>query len=67
MDIERGQIYYSKSGLSFEIIAVARHAQDCSIPMVVYRNLEDTSDSPAGTYWVLDETIFIKRMALKDV
>jgi hypothetical protein len=54
----------SRSGIRFEVQAVGRHAQDCSWPMVVYTNLEPTEDAPAGTTWVLDELIFIKRMIL---
>jgi len=30
--------------------------------MVVYKNIEATQDAPAGTTWVLDESIFLKRM-----
>lgn len=57
------QIWESRrSGIQFEVLAMARHAQVCSYGMVVYQNLTATEDAPAGTTWVLDEDIFIKRM-----
>jgi hypothetical protein len=57
--IEEGLIYRSPSGLFFRVLHLARHAQDCSWPMVVYENINPTKDAPAGTIWVLAESIFI--------
>ena len=58
--IEKGQEYLSPSGLHFKVLHLARHAQDCSWPMVVYTNLETTHDSPTGTVWVIAESIFLR-------
>lgn len=52
--------YLSPSGLRFKVLALARHAQDCSWPMVVYTNLVPTKDAPTGTVWVIAESIFLK-------
>lgn len=51
----------SKSGLRFKVLHLARHGQDCSIPMVVYTNLEKTIDAEIGTIWVIEESIFMQR------
>lgn len=58
--IEIGVEYRSPSGLRFEVDCIARHAQDCSWPMVVYKNLEPTRDAPTGTVWVIAESIFLR-------
>lgn len=58
--IEEGRLYKSPSGLIFKVLHMARHAQDCSWPMVVYTNLTKTIDSEPGTIWVISESIFIK-------
>lgn len=58
-EIEVGKTYYSKSGKPFRVLSVARHAQDCTIPMIVFENLVAT-DWPAGTHWVLEESLFLK-------
>ena len=44
-----GNNYISKSGKVFGVMAIARHGQNCSEPMVVYINMEPTSDAPIGT------------------
>lgn len=63
--VHRGEVWASRrSGIQFCVASVARHAQDCSQSMIVYVNLQPTEDAPAGTCWVLDETIFVKRMEL---
>lgn len=54
-------IVYSKSGIRFKVLCLARHGQDCSIPMVVYTNLEKTVDAEVGTVWVIEESIFMQR------
>lgn len=59
--VEEGRTYLSGSGREFRVLHCARHGQDCSHPMVVYTNLEPTSDAPAGTVWVISESIFIQR------
>lgn len=52
--------YLSPSGILFEVKNIAKHGQDCSHSMVVYQNLEPTSDYPAGHTWVISERLFIK-------
>lgn len=64
-EIEVDETYYSKSGLPFKVLHMARHAQDCSLAMVVYVNLEPTIDAPVNTIWVLSESMFLSRMSLK--
>lgn len=59
-NIEELREYKSPSGLRFKVLSLARHAQDCSWPMVVYTNLEPTSDAPTGTVWVIAESIFLR-------
>ncbi len=58
--IEEEETYLSPSGLKFKVLHHARHAQDCSWPMVVYTNLEPTKDAPTGTVWVIAESIFLR-------
>lgn len=62
--VEPGKTYRSPSGLKFEVLYLARHAQDCSWPMVVYRNLEPTKDAPTGTVWTIAESIFLRTFSL---
>lgn len=57
-DITVGHIYKSPSDRPFIVDCIAAHGQDCSLPMVVYRNLEKTLDKPAGTVWVIPESLF---------
>lgn len=59
-EIEAGKTYKSKSGLLFKVLHLARHAQDCSWPMVVYVNLDPTKDAPEGTVWTVAEYVFLK-------
>ena len=58
-----GGEYRSASGYRFKVITLARHAQDCSIGMVVYEALEPTFDAPAGSVWTLEERLFLKRFS----
>ena len=61
LEVEIGEIYFSKkSKRPFKVIYKAHHGQDCSIPMVVYVNLERTSDKDAGTIWCIEESMFIR-------
>ena len=57
--IERG-IYLSPSGLKFKVLHKAKHGQDCSLPMVVYTNIEKTHDRDIGEVWVMCESLFLK-------
>ena len=47
-EIEENKIYKSLSNTKFKVLNKAKHAQDCSIPMIVYTNIEDTFDSKIG-------------------
>lgn len=58
--IEVDTVYKSPSGIKFKVNHLARHAQDCSWPMVVYTNIEPTKDAAPGTIWVMAESIFMK-------
>lgn len=58
--IEKDETYRSPSGIKFKVLYLARHAQDCSWPMVVYMNLEPTKDAPTGTVWTIAESIFMR-------
>lgn len=58
--IEENETYMSPSGLKFKVLHLARHAQDCSWPMVVYTNLVPTKDAPVGTIWTIAESIFLR-------
>lgn len=60
-EVEIDNIYYSKSGIPFQVLHIARHGQDCSWPMVVYKNLEPTIDAPINTIWTIAESIFLRR------
>lgn len=60
--MKRGDVYESKSGHLFVVDSFARHGQACTESMVIYTSLTDTKDSKAGQVWVIDESIFIKRM-----
>ena len=59
--VDEGDKVVSHSGIKFKVLHKGRHAQDCSIPMVVYTNLEPTVDSETGTIWVMEESLFLKR------
>jgi hypothetical protein len=58
--IEEQKVYKSPTGKPFRVLYLARHAQDCSWPMVVYTNLEPTKDAPAYTMWTIAESIFLR-------
>lgn len=60
VDYEEHHDYRSPSGIRFKVLHKARHAQDCSWPMVVYINLEPTKDAKAGTVWTIAESIFLR-------
>lgn len=62
-EVEEHKIYLSPSGLRFKVLHLAKHAQDCSYPMVVFTNLEPTHDRPANEIWVLSESMFIKQFS----
>ena len=59
-EIEINNEYLSPSGLLFKVLHLAKHAQDCSIPMVVFTNLVPTHDRPIGEIWVMEERLFLK-------
>lgn len=63
-----GAVFHSPRNphILFVVEEVARHAQDCSHPMVSFRNITPTRDAPAGTLWTLDKSIFRKRMIALD-
>jgi hypothetical protein len=66
-EVEEGRSYVSKRTKTLVLVkSIARHAQDCSRPMVVYTNLKPTDDSPAGTVWVLDYDMFLNRFGPTD-
>jgi hypothetical protein len=56
----------SPSGLPFKVLAVGKHAQDCSLPMVIFTNTTPTHDRPAGEIWVLEESLFLKNFHLAE-
>lgn len=58
--VEVGVTYRSPSGFKFKIMHLGRHEQSCAWPMVVYTNLEPTTDAKVGTVWVIAESIFLK-------
>lgn len=58
--VEEKKTYKSPTGKEFVVLHVGRHAQDCSWPMVVYQNILPTEDAPAGTVWVIAESIFMR-------
>ena len=60
-EIEENKIYKSLSNTKFKVLYKAKHAQDCSITMIVYTNIEDTFDSKIGIIWVIEESLFLKR------
>jgi hypothetical protein len=58
--IEEQKVYKSPTGKPFRVLYLARHAQDCGWPMVVYTNLGPTEDAPMGTVWTIAESIFLR-------
>jgi hypothetical protein len=59
-EIEIGKDYLSPSGIPFRVLDIVSHGQDCSIAMVVYKNLIPTKDYPKNHKWVIEESIFYK-------
>lgn len=66
-DVEKGLYKSKKSGRLFFVDRIAKHGQDCSQTMIVYRNLQDTDDKPADTEWVVSESVFIRTMIKCDI
>ncbi len=62
-EVKPKHVYYSPSKLPFEVLHIGRHAQDCSLAMVVFTNLTPTHDRPTGEVWVLAESLFIKQFS----
>ena len=65
-EVVSGLTVRSPSGLPFKVLAVGKHAQDCSLPMVVFTNITPTHDRPAGEIWVLEESLFLKNFHLAE-
>lgn len=65
-EVVRGLEVRSPSGLPFKVLAVGKHAQDCSLPMVIFTNITPTHDRPAGEIWVLEESLFLKNFHLAE-
>ena len=61
LEVIAGEDYISPSGLRFHVLHLGKHAQDCSLPMVVFTNLTPTHDQPAGEIWVIAESLFLKQ------
>lgn len=49
------------SGVHFRVTGSCKYALNCEVAMVTYVNIDPTYDSPIGTSWVLEESIFRKR------
>ncbi|QAX96241.1 hypothetical protein [Vibrio phage vB_VmeM-Yong XC32] len=62
-EIEKHVVYLSPTGIRFVVTDFAWHAQDCSIRMVNYTNIEPTHDKPAFTKWVIEESLFLKQFS----
>lgn len=61
-EVELNREYVSNSTRTkVKVLGFCKHAQDCSVGMVRFTNLSATVDAPAGTEWVLEESIFLKR------
>lgn len=58
--VEEQTTYLSPSGIPFKVLYLGQHGQDCTLPMVVYTNLEPTKDKRAGEIWVMEESLFMK-------
>ncbi len=56
-EVNEGESYLSGSGIKFIVLHLAKHAQDCSIPMVVFSNLEPTKDYGVGSIWVISQAV----------
>ena len=66
-EIEINNEYLSPSGLLFKVLHLGKHAQDCSVPMVVFTNLVPTHDRPIGEIWVMEESLFMETYREKGV
>lgn len=60
LEVVENHVYFSPSGIPFLAIDKAVHGQDCTVPMVTYQALLETHDKPAGTKFVLSESLFLK-------
>lgn len=60
-----GKTYYSRRGIEVIVDAIGAWGTDRSQPMVVYRNVRNTFDSPAGSVWVLPLSTFAQRFSLE--
>lgn len=58
-EVEVGQVYYSPTRIPFQVLARGKHAQDCTIPMIIFTNLIPTLDQPKGVIWTLEESVFL--------
>lgn len=65
-EVEKGLRYRSRSGYLMEVTGFSRHAQDCSVTMVHYINLEPTFDYPSGQPWVMEESLFLRLFTIRD-
>lgn len=64
--VEEGTVYKSRSDIPFLVLYIGKHGQDCSLPMVVYTNLTDTSDTTKKTIWAMEESLFMKLFSESD-
>lgn len=60
------RVYESKHGYQFRVLDTARSGTDCSKELVIYENIEDTADFPAGTHWALPKEEFLEKMKETD-
>lgn len=58
-EIQKGNIYVSPSGIPFQVIGLPKHGQACTEQMVTYQAMTDTSDLPAGSEFVISESLFL--------
>ncbi len=59
-EVQERRTYLSRSGIKFAVLHKAKHGQNCTLPVVVYTNLEPTSDRPVGEIWTMEESLFMK-------
>lgn len=61
-EVETGKIYKSGHGIRFKVLdKMVHYGLDCSNIMVYYKNLDETGH-PVGTRWILEESLFIKKI-----
>lgn len=58
--VEERTTYLSQSGIPFHVLYIGKHGQDCTVPMVIYTNIEPTKDAAVGTIWTMEESLFMK-------